>query len=195
MTQPLTRRAWLFGGACLAGGAALGWTASRFAWPAARAEDASPGHEDRLKKLKLELPKLQAPKGATIVPAVRSGDMLYVSGHVPTKDGKPVVGKLGKTMDVKEGKAAARLAGLTILAVVRAELGSLDKVVRLVKALGMVNCTPDFTDQPEVVNGFSDLMVEVFGEKAGKGARSAVGMSSLPRGVPVEVEVIFQVKT
>jgi enamine deaminase RidA (YjgF/YER057c/UK114 family) len=193
MTRPLTRRAWLFGGACLAGGAALGWTASRFAPPAARAED-SPGHEDRFKKLKLDLPKPPTYQGATIVGAVRAGDVLYVSGHTPRKGDKPVVGKLGKTMEVKEGREAARLVGLTILAVVRAELGSFDKVVRLVKTLGMVNCTPDFTQQPAVVNGFSDLMVEVFGEKAGKGARSAVGMASLPGGAPVEVEVIFQVK-
>jgi hypothetical protein len=84
--------------------------------------------------------------------------------------------------------------GLVILGVVRAELGSLDRVVRLVKTLGMVNCTPDFTDQPLVINGFSDLMVEVFGEKAGKGARSAVGMASLPGGIPVEVEAVFQVR-
>jgi enamine deaminase RidA (YjgF/YER057c/UK114 family) len=193
MTQRIDRRAWLLGGACLTAGAALGW-AARSTSLFARADDASPGHEDRLKKLKLELPKVEAPKGPTIVPAVRAGDMLYVSGHIPNKDGKPVVGKLGKDLDVKAGREAARLIGLTILAVVRAELGSLDKVVRLVKALGMVNCTADFTQQPAVVNGFSDLMVEVFGEKAGKGARSAVGMSSLPLGAAVEVEAIFQVK-
>ncbi len=156
---------------------------------------ASPGHEERLKKLKLELPKVELPRGVTLVPAVRAGDMLYVSGHIPIKNGKPVVGKLGKDMSVKEGREAARLVGLTILAVVRRELGSLDRVVRLVKTLGMVNCTPDFTRQPEVINGFSDLMVAVFGEKAGKGTRSAVGMSSLPLGAPVEVEALFQVKS
>ena len=91
-------------------------------------------------------------------------------------------------------RAAARLVGLNILSTVRAELGSLDKVVRVVKTLGMVQATPDFTQHPQVINGFSDLMVEVFGEKAGKGARSAVGMSSLPGGIPVEIEVIFQVR-
>ena len=104
------------------------------------------------------------------------------------------VGKVGKDLDVKQGREAARLVGLTILAVVRKELGSLDRVVRLVKTLGMVNCTPDFTQQPQVINGFSDLMVEVFGEKLGKGARSAVGMGSLPGGIPVEIEVICAVR-
>jgi enamine deaminase RidA (YjgF/YER057c/UK114 family) len=190
----LDRRALLAGGVGLAAGAALGWLAARPWTLSAFAEEASPGHEDRLKKLKLELPVVKAPKGITLVPAVRAGDMLYVSGHTPSKDGKTVAGKLGKNMEVKEGREAARLVGLTILAVVRAELGSLDKVVRLVKTLGMVNCTADFTQQPAVVNGFSDLMVEVFGEKAGKGARSAVGMVSLPNGAAVEVEAIFQVK-
>ena len=101
---------------------------------------------------------------------------------------------MGKDLSIKEGQDAARRVGLTILAVVRAELGTLDKVVRLVKTLGMVNCPPDFTQQPQVINGFSDLMVEVFGARAGKGARSAVGMGSLPGGIPVEIECIFQVK-
>jgi enamine deaminase RidA (YjgF/YER057c/UK114 family) len=97
-------------------------------------------------------------------------------------------------MQVKDGQAAARDVGLRILGVVREELGSLDKVVRVVKTLGMVNATPDFKDHPQVINGFSDLMVEVFGAEAGKGARSAVGMSGLPGGIPVEVEIIFQVR-
>lgn len=187
------RRTLLVAGACLGGGVALGWAAATADRPA-RAADESPGHEDRLKRLKLELPEVRAPKGATLVPAVRVGETLYVSGHVPTKDGKPVVGKVGKDVDVKGGQDAARLVALTILAVVRAELGSLDKVARLVKTLGMVNCTPDFTQQAQVVNGFSDVMVQVFGEAAGKGARSAVGMASLPLGVPVEVEAIFRVR-
>jgi enamine deaminase RidA (YjgF/YER057c/UK114 family) len=144
--------------------------------------------------LKLELPVI--PRGASlIVPAVRAGDLLFVSGHTPVgADGKPVVGKLGKDMDVKQGADAARLVALRVLSVVRTELGSLDKVVRVVKALGMVNCTPDFTQTPAVVNGFSQVLIDVFGEAAGKGARSAVGMASLPSGVPVEVEVIFQVR-
>jgi enamine deaminase RidA (YjgF/YER057c/UK114 family) len=151
--------------------------------------------EEQIKKLKLELPPMGKPGGATLVPAVRTGDLLFLSGHGPSPvDGKPVVGKVGQDLDVKQGNAAARNVGLRILSVVRAELGSLDKVVRLVKTLGMVNATPDFKEQPQVINGFSDLMVQVFGEQAGKGARSAVGMGSLPGGIPVEIEVIFQVR-
>jgi enamine deaminase RidA (YjgF/YER057c/UK114 family) len=150
--------------------------------------------EEQVKRLKLELPAIKKSR-SPIASAVRSGDMLYVSGHGPLPvDGKPVVGKLGQDFDVKQGRAAARSVALQVLSVVRAELGSLDKVVRLVKTLGMVNCTGDFKEQPQVVNGFSELMIEVFGEAAGKGARSAVGMASLPGGIPVEIEVIFQVK-
>jgi enamine deaminase RidA (YjgF/YER057c/UK114 family) len=196
MSQSIDRRAVLSRGAWLAAGAALGWLGTRL-WPGDRpalAEDASPGHEERLRKLKLELPKVEVPRGLIFVPAVRVGDMLYVSGHIASKGGKPVAGKVGKDLDVKEARAVAREVGLTILAAVRKELGSLDKVVRLVKTLGMVNCTTDFTQQPEVINGFSELMVQVFGEKAGLGARSSVGMGSLPRNTPVEVEALFQVK-
>lgn len=198
MSSQFTRRRLLSHGACLAAGAGLGWMFPRRELPrllgaaSAFADDDTP--EGRLRKLKLELPAVTPPR-ATFVPTVRAGDMLYVSGHTPPpRGGKPVAGKLGKELTVKEGQEAARGIGLMILAVVRAELGSLDKVVRLVKTLGMVNSAPDFTQQPQVVNGFSDLMVEVFGEKAGKGARSSVGMASLPGGAPVEVECIFQVK-
>jgi len=151
--------------------------------------------EAQLKALKLELPVMPKPTGATLVPTVRVGDILYVSGHTSVgADGKPIVGKLGKDLDVKQGAEAARVVGLRILSVVRAELGSLDNVVRLVKTLGMVNCTPEFIQQPQVINGCSDLMVQVFGEAAGKGTRSAVGMASLPGGVAVEIEAIFQVR-
>ena len=151
------------------------------------------GAEARVAELKLELP--QAPKPvATYVTAVRHGDLLYVSGHGPLRaDGTLMVGKVGSDYDVEQGKAAARQTGLAILATVRSHLGSLDKVVRLVKVLGMVNATPEFTEHPKVINGFSDLMVEVFGD-SGKGARSAVGMGSLPGGIAVEVEAIFQVR-
>jgi enamine deaminase RidA (YjgF/YER057c/UK114 family) len=145
--------------------------------------------EERLRKLNLDLPAVSQPTN-TLVNAVRVGDMLYVSGTGPGK----IVGRLGQDYDVATGRAAARQVGLNILSVVKAELGSLDKVQRLVKTLGMVNATPDFTQHPQVINGFSDLMVEVFGEQAGKGARSAVGMSSLPAGIPVEIEAIFQVR-
>lgn len=157
----------------------------------------APAHEAeaRLKELKLELPPVPRSPASLLVPCVRAGDMLYVSGHTPVgPDGKAVVGRLGETMDVKQGQEAARLVALRILSVVRQELGSLDRVVRVVKTLGMVNCTPDFTQTPAVVNGFSEVFVQVFGDAAGKGARSAVGMASLPGGVPVEVEIILQVR-
>jgi enamine deaminase RidA (YjgF/YER057c/UK114 family) len=180
--------------------------------PTAQAAQAQPAAsaEERVRQLKLELPPPFKTTNS-LAPAVRVGDLLFVSGHGPASaDGKRIVGRLGLDMgslpapgtfpgvgpgmDVKQGQAAARLAGLNILSTVRAELGSLDKVVRVVKTLGMVQATPDFTQHPQVVNGCTDLLVEVFGEKAGKGARSAVGMSSLPGGIPVEVEVIFQVR-
>ena len=151
------------------------------------------GAEDRLAELNLQLPPAPKPV-ATYVTAVRQGDLLYVSGHGPLRaDGTLHTGKLGVDLDVAAGQAAARQTGLAILATVRSHLGSLDKVVRLVKVLGMVNSTPDFVDHPKVVNGYSDLMVEVFGD-AGKGARSAVGMGSLPGNIAVEVEAIFEVK-
>jgi enamine deaminase RidA (YjgF/YER057c/UK114 family) len=199
MSRSLDRRRFLTAGGWLAAGAALGCLGPRIArglFATAAAGEEGPGHEGRLRKLKLELPPVASPAGATLVPVVRVGGMLYVSGHGPARrKGKALVGKVGKDLTLEQGRQAARSVGLVILAVVRKELGSLDKVVRLVKTLGMVNCTPDFTQQPQVVNGFSDLMVEVFGEKAGKGARSAVGMGSLPGGIPVEIECIFQVKS
>lgn len=150
------------------------------------------GAEARLAELKLTLPPAPKPV-ATYLTAVRHGDLLYVSGHGPLRpDGSMHTGKLGADLDVDAGKAAARQVGLAILATVKAQLGSLDKVARLVKVLGLVNCTQDFGQQPTVINGFSDLMVEVFGE-AGKGARSAVGAPALPGNIAVEVEAIFQV--
>ena len=151
------------------------------------------GAEARLAELKLELPKAPTPV-ATYVTAVRTGNLLYVSGHGPVNsDGTMHLGRVGDNLDVAGGKAAARQTGLAILATLRLHLGSLDKVVRLVKVLGMVNSTPNFADHPKVINGFSDLMVDVFGEP-GKGARSAVGMGSLPGGIAVEIEAIFEVK-
>jgi enamine deaminase RidA (YjgF/YER057c/UK114 family) len=151
------------------------------------------GAEARLAELKLELPPAPKPV-ATYVTAVRHADLLYVSGHGPLRpDGTMITGRLGADTDVAGGQAAARQTGLAILATVRSHLGSLDRVVRLVKTLGMVNSTPDFGDQPKVINGFSDLMKDVFGD-AGVGARSAVGMGALPGGIAVEIEAIFQVK-
>lgn len=195
MRARIDRRRFLEGCGLVALGAAAGHYGPACLEQALRAEDKAGGAEERVRQLKLELPAV-AKSTNTLVPAVRVGDLLFISGHGPSQtDGKAVVGKLGQDVDVKQGQAAARNIGLKILAVVRAEIGSLDKVVRLVKTLGMVNATPDFKQQPQVINGFSDLMVEVFGEQAGKGTRSAVGMGSLPGGIPVEIEAIFQVRS
>jgi enamine deaminase RidA (YjgF/YER057c/UK114 family) len=151
------------------------------------------GAEARIQELALDLPPAPKPV-ATYLTAVRHGDLLYVSGHGPFKsDGTLITGRLGQDLDVPAGQAAARQTGLAILATLRSHLGSLDKVVRLIKVLGMVNSTPDFDDHPLVINGFSDLMVEVFGE-GGKAARSAIGLVALPKGIAVEIEAIFQVK-
>src|SRR5262245_27362523 len=150
------------------------------------------GAESRIKELKLELPAPPRPV-ATYLPAVQVGNLLFVSGHGPLKtDGTMISGKVGAEMSLEQGKEAARVTGLAILATVRNTLGSLDRVLRLVKVLGMVNSTADFKDHPQVINGFSDLMVDVFGD-VGKGARSAVGMGSLPGNISVEVEAIFEV--
>lgn len=150
--------------------------------------------EARIKELKITLPP--PPKAmAKYKPAILAGNMLYVSGHGPARiDAKsPVAGRVGADLTLEQGKEAARLVGLNVLSTVKDTLGSLDKIKRLIKTLGMVNCTPDFKDQPQVINGFSELMAEVFGEDAGVGARSAVGMCSLPVNIPVEVECIFEV--
>jgi enamine deaminase RidA (YjgF/YER057c/UK114 family) len=151
------------------------------------------GAEARLTELNLTLPSAPKPI-ATYVSAVRHGDLLYVSGHGPLNpDGTLHLGRLGAGLDIEAGKLAAKQTGLAILATVRANLGSLDKVVRLIKVLGLVNSAPDFIDHPKVINGFSDLMVDIFGE-SGKAARSAFGVASLPNGMAVEIEAIFQVK-
>jgi enamine deaminase RidA (YjgF/YER057c/UK114 family) len=148
--------------------------------------------EARLSELGIELPTPSTPV-ANYVNAVRVGNLVFLAGKGPKKaDGEYVTGKVGIDLTVEEGYKAARLAGISQLAVLKAELGNLNKVKRIVKVLGMVNATPDFTDQPEVVNGFSDLMVEVFGQR-GKHARAAVGMGSLPRGIAVEVEAVVEV--
>ena len=188
---------WLKVGGLLAAGIVVGiWLQGLAAdGPHVSAHDKGPvSAEAQLRKLKIELPVVAKPTN-TLVSAVRVGDMLYVSGTGPGEvNGKPIAGRLGQDLDVAKGRAAARQVGLQVLSVVKAELGSLDKVQRLVKTFGMVNATADFTQHPQVINGFSDLMVEVFGEEAGMGARSAVGMSSLPGGIPVEIEAIFQIR-
>jgi enamine deaminase RidA (YjgF/YER057c/UK114 family) len=150
--------------------------------------------ETRVQELHLTLPKPAKPV-AKYKMTVQEGKLLYVSGHGPAKidDKSPIVGKVGDDLTLEKGKEAARLVGLNILSTVKHALGSLDKIKRLVKTLGMVNCTTDFKEQPQVINGFSELMAEVFGDDAGVGARSAVGMGSLPGNIPVEVECIFEV--
>jgi enamine deaminase RidA (YjgF/YER057c/UK114 family) len=149
--------------------------------------------EKRIQELHLTLPEPPKPL-AKYKPAVLAGNILYVSGHGPAKiDKVKLVGRLGQDMSTEEGKATARAVGLNILATVRNTLGSLDKVKRLLKTLGMVNCTADYKDQPLVINGFSELMAEVFGEDNGVGARSAVGFVALPGNIPVEIECIFEV--
>ena len=149
--------------------------------------------EARIKELKLQLPPPPKPV-AKYKPAVQSGNMLYVSGHGPLRtDGTMVAGKVGTDLTPEQAKDAAKLVGLAILSSARNTLGSLDKNKRLIKTLGMVNGTPDFTKQPMVIDGFSELMADVFGEDAGVGARSAVGMGSLPGNIPVEIECIFEV--
>jgi len=147
--------------------------------------------EKRLKELGIALPEPPKPV-ANYVPAVRVGTLLFVSGHGPYHDGKTILsGKLGKELTIEEGYKTARNVALNCLASTKSTLGDLNKVKRVVKLLGMVNCTEDFKDQPKVINGASDLLVEIFGE-AGRHARSAVGMQSLPNGIPVEIEMILE---
>lgn len=148
----------------------------------------------KIAELKLELPPAPKPAGV-YKPVVICGNMAYVSGHGPVNsDGSLTTGRVGDDLDQQAGYAAARQTGLAILATLQANLGSLDRVKRIVKALGMVNCSSDFKQHPAVINGFSELMAEVFGADNGVGARSAVGMGSLPGNIPVEVEVIFEIE-
>jgi enamine deaminase RidA (YjgF/YER057c/UK114 family) len=149
--------------------------------------------EATLKKLGIELPSAPKPVG-NYVGGVQVGNLLFMSGCGPRKpDNSSVTGKVGRGLSTEQGYDAARLVGLNMLANVKAQLGSLDRVKRVVKVLGMVNADPEFKEHPKVINGFSDLMVEVFGD-AGRGARSAVGMGSLPSQIAVEVEMILEVK-
>ena len=149
--------------------------------------------EKRLKQLGIDLGSVSAPI-ANYVNSVRTGNLLFLAGKGPRAvDGKRPQGKVGREYTAEQAYQHARTVGVDLLAVMKAELGSLDKVTRVVKMLGMVNAVPEFQDHPKVINGCSDLFVEVFGE-AGKHARSAVGMGSLPMGIPVEIEVIVEVK-
>lgn len=154
---------------------------------------AAQDYEARIRELGIELPEPGQPV-ANYVKATVAGNMVYLAGHGPTTpEGGYVVGKVGKELTEKEGYQAARLTGLAMLSTLKNTIGDLNRVNQIVKVLGMVNCTEDFENQPEVINGFSDLMVEVFGEN-GKHARSAVGMYALPRNIAVEVEMIVELK-
>ncbi|MBA2453227.1 MAG: RidA family protein [Chloroflexia bacterium] len=150
-------------------------------------------HEAKLQELGLTLPPVPAP-GGNYVHAVRTGNLLYLAGKGPyTDDGSRATGKVGADVSVEDAYKHARSVGLTLIAVMQQELGSIDKVKQIVKVLGMVNGAPDFGQQPAVINGCSDLFVEVFGD-SGRHARSAVGMGSLPNQITVEIEVIIEVE-
>jgi enamine deaminase RidA (YjgF/YER057c/UK114 family) len=151
--------------------------------------------ETRIQELHLTLPPVPKPV-AKYRTAVQVGNMLYVSGHGPLKEDKTLItGRVGADLNLDQGKAAAKQVGLAILSTVKATIGSLDKVKRLIKTLGLVQCTNEFRDQPLVINGFSELMAEVFGDEAGVGARSAVGSNALPGNIAVEIECIFELQS
>ncbi len=150
--------------------------------------------EARVSELGIELTEMRMPPGINISLAVRSGNLLFLSGNGPrTLDGSRITGKVGSDLTVEEGYEAARLTAVSHLCVLKTELGDLNRVEKIVKVLGMVNAGPDFTDHPKVINGYTDLMIEVFGER-GKHARSAVGMVSLPWNIVCEVEAIVQIR-
>jgi enamine deaminase RidA (YjgF/YER057c/UK114 family) len=149
--------------------------------------------EDNLKSLGITLPKQSSPI-ANYVNYVRTGNLIYFSGTGPSVEEQGYIkGKLGKDLTIEQGQEAARITGINLIAKLKSAIGDLNKVKRIVKVLGMVNSTENFTDQPKVMNGFSDLMVAVFGEK-GKHARSAVGMAALPMNMAVEIEMIVEVE-
>lgn len=147
---------------------------------------------ERLESLGIELPPLAVP-AAAYVPFVRSGDLIFVSGHIARRDGKPWVGQFGKDIDTATGKQAARAVGIDLLGTLAAATGDLGRVVRIVKLLSLVNSTPDFTEHHLVTNGCSELMAQVFDDK-GAHARSAFGVAQLPFGACVEIELIAQVR-
>ena len=148
--------------------------------------------EAKLVELKIELPPPPKP-GGVYKPVVIVGNLAYVSGHVSLKqDGTIMTGRVGSEVDQAAGKLAAEAAGKAILTTLRVNLGSLDRIKRVIKTLGMVNCTPEFTNHPEVINGCSELWAKLWGDEHGVGARSAVGMGSLPRNATIEIEAIFE---
>ena len=140
----------------------------------------------------MELPPPRSPLGI-YKPCLINGNHLYVSGHGPyNSDGSMIIGRIGKDMDIEQGKLAARQTGLAILSSIKEKLGSLDKVKRVIKVLGMVSCDADFEKHPYVINGCSELFAQLWGEENGIGVRSAVGMGSLPGNIPVEIEALFE---
>jgi Putative translation initiation inhibitor, yjgF family len=148
--------------------------------------------EKNLNSLGLQLPPAPKPKGV-YKPCLIDGKYLYVSGHGPVReDGSLIKGRIGKDIDIEAGKLAARQTGLTILSTINTHVGGLDKIKRVIKVLGMVNCTPDFERHPYVINGCSELFAELWGEENGIGVRSAVGFGSLPDNIPVEIEALFE---
>ena len=149
--------------------------------------------ETKIAELKLQLPPAPKP-GGVYQPVLIQGNLAYVSGHGPVlEDESYITGRVGSDLDTEAAKDAARQTGLAILASLRARLGSLDQVKQLVRSFGMVNATVDFTEHPQVINGYSELMVEVFGPENGVGTRSAVGMGSLPNNIAVEIEAVFEI--
>ena len=150
--------------------------------------------EARLSGLNIELPPAP-PKGGVYQPVLIVGNQAFFSGHGPYQsDGTYICGKVGADIDVAAGQAAARQTGLAILASMKSHLGSLDRIKRVIKLLGMVDCPPDFKQHPQVINGCSELYRDIFGEEAGVGVRSAVGMGSLPGGMAVEIEGVFEIE-
>ena len=148
--------------------------------------------DQRFKNTGLILPPAPAPLGV-YKPFIIDGKHLYVSGHGPLQnDGSLIIGRIGDDMDVEQGKLAAQQVGLTILSTITKNVGSLDKVKRVIKVLGMVNCVAEFDKQPYIINGCSELFKIVWGEENGVGVRSAVGMGSLPGNIPVEIEAMFE---
>jgi enamine deaminase RidA (YjgF/YER057c/UK114 family) len=148
--------------------------------------------EERLEQLGLEIPSAATPM-ANYVPAARTGNLVFLSGHGPVEKDRLITGRLGSDLTVEEGYRAARVVALGLLGSLKALIGDLERVRRIVKLLGMVNCDADFKEQPQVINGASDLLVEIFGDR-GRHARSAVGMNALPLNIPVEIEMIVEVE-
>ena len=157
-------------------------------------DEAPQGPEAKLAAQGIEL-GTPSPPSANFVRAVRTGNLVFLAGHGPVKpEGGFVQGRLGKDLSIEEGYEAARLTAIALLASLKAEIGDLDRVTRIVKVTGMVNAEPSFTDHSKVMNGCSDFLVEIFGEEVGKHARAAVGMSSLPLGFAVEIEMVVEVR-